>query len=222
MSNIFVLHDTPRFAAPLMADIHLRPALLESCKLVSTAVSRMAPDRIQKERSPDGVIEYRYLLDKVQGKMEETIPIIPPYPGGNQWVGWACESYWNIWWLIEMAWWADKELQHRFYTEQSPHYLALSKLVEAGVTRYFPKPDVKMVGNWPNPPRVFDYSDDDILRHQKFYTDLKKQGKIRMKWTNREEPTWLGENKKLLCPECLAPKPTSEGCGITGCPFEVN
>lgn len=207
MKSLFVLHDQPRMGAQMLADVHLRPTLTVACKLMASAVCRAAPKEVTEDKNIDNMREFKY----------SGILLMPPYPGPNPWVDWAMSNYHYFWWLIETAWWTDKELQHRFRIEQTPLYLRASKLVEAGIARHFPKPDMAGVNKWPTPGLLMG---DEVDSHRQFYRTLK--GKVRMKWTGRETPNFMREaDGPVVCPECKAPKPLTGICD-TGCFYGRN
>ena len=204
----------------MLADIHLRPTLWTACKIVSSAIAHAHPELVTKDTSMDGAPQFKY----------NGFVIMPPYPKTNSWVEWVAKDYHHAWWMIEQAWWADKEMTHRFGTDQTLEYLRLSKLVEDGVTRLFPKPELKKVGNFPRPTGCI-VTTDDVIAHRFHYRALKQ--KHRMKWTAREEPMFMltqdemakrsqPEQSTMLCDECGAPKPATAGCGIHACPFSIN
>lgn len=197
MRNLFVLHDQPRLGVQLLADVHLRPTLMVSCKLIHSAVMHTAPGEVTETKSMDGVTQFKY----------NGILLMPPYPGPNPWVDWASSNFHHFWWLVEMSWWADKELQHRFHLPQDLLYLRTNKIIEEGACRHFPKPDRKGVGNWPCSQLIVG---DEIMTHRQIYKTMK--GKVRLKWTNRETPAFmvgdqLVQKPESLCPDCGAPAP---------------
>jgi hypothetical protein len=178
-----------------------------------TALFRSAPiEEVSFDRNADKVMEFKY-----KGML-----LMPPYPGKNHWVDWAASNYHHFWWLIETAWWMDKELQHRFCLDPSPLYLKMNKIIEEGCSRHFPKPDMKSIGKWPTPGLI---QGDEVATYRNTYKELR--GKIRMKWTNREIPAFMvdkvEEPKKPigLCPECGARPPTTGICD-TGCFYGRN
>lgn len=210
--SLFVLHEQPRLGAQLLADIHLRPTLTAACKIIHSAVYHAAKTEVTEEKNSDNMREFKY----------NGILLMPPYPGPNPWVDWAKSNYHHIWWLIETAWWADKELQHRFYTPQSLMYLRTNKIVEEGCSRHFSKPNHKEVKDWPLPPGNIHLSGSEVDTHKQIYKSLK--GKMRLKWTNRETPAFMigdAKSPKTLCPDCKAPKPLNGVCD-DGCYYGRN
>lgn len=200
MNTLFVLHDIPTTSVPLLADIHLRPTLLTAYKVLSAAIQRVAQKEIVIEKNMDGVKEFKY----------HGFSLLPPYPQDNPWVSWVAKNYSHFWWLVETAWYADKELTYRFNVPQSSSYLKITKWVEEGAARHFPKFDSKIVSGW---PASFNIAGDEIKARREHYKIL--QQKIRMKWTNRSKPEFmLIGTEATLCPQCGGPKPKSGICDI--------
>jgi hypothetical protein len=207
VKSLFVLHDQPRLGAQLLADIHLRPTLTAACKIMHTALFMSAPsEEVAVEKSVDNVKEFKY----------KGLLLMPPYPGKNPWVNWAASNYHHFWWLIETAWWVDKELTHRFHLDQSPLYLKMNKIVEEGCSRHFPKPNMKAIGNWPTPGLI---QGDEVATYRNAYKKLKE--KVRMKWTNREVPQFMSVDYEHTYPECKGPKPITGVCD-KGCFYGRN
>ena len=176
--------------------------MLASCKIISSALCQVAPNEIQIKRNSDGAKEHNY----------KKITLIPPYPRENSWVLWVAKSYYHFWWIVEIAWNTDKELSYRFSTSQSNFYLKLSKLVEEGIARHFPKPDYKKVSNW---PATFPIIGGEINSHRQNYKKLP----VRMKWTNRETPEFFKD--AFSCPKCFAIRPVSV-CDDSFCYYSQN
>lgn len=207
--HVYALSPVPYEAARFYSDVHLRPGCMTIAKILSDSMHHASQKSL--------IVSGDTVVKKMLGGSEDAPTfwlkgeqLLPPSKNVNVWSKWAAMNRINAWWLVDLSFMLSKEYMERFKLP-SPHpdHMRIQHWATGGLINSLPtppqdRPVTTLRDEFPvSIPAADVLKMDESARlsvvniYRQFY--LLQKSKVRMKWTDRDRPSFMDSNE-ASCP----------------------
>lgn len=193
--NLYALSPLPMENARFHADVHLRPAITTTMKIISDTFHHAHGKGIIKVNAIQKKADLTYWIDGQQ--------LLPPNRNPSVWSKWAALNRVNLWWLVDLSFQLNLELRNRLGGGDQADCMKIQQWAISGIIGAFiplPSKERFLDGLRDEFPLCVPFSEilklgDDVIK--KSVVDIYKahyasrKGYVRMKWTKRERPSFM-------------------------------